>query len=224
MTHARSRRLGVTLVEIMIVIVIIALAASGVVYSVGALTRTKLRSASMRVMAAARFARHRALTQGRTVRVVLDLDGEAMGIEESDARVTLVRDGADDEGDDEAVNPWATAESLLANPDEPALGASQFSPITDEDGDPLSAYAIAPLEGVRIGRFISDHEPTPRERGRVAFYFFPNGTGERSYVQLQDARDNELTVEIEPISGRGQIHGPGFDLDDIEASKPRDPG
>lgn len=224
MRHRRHRRLGLTLVEIMIVIVIIALASTGVVYSVGALTRTKLRASAMRVQAAARFARHRALTQGRTVRVVFDLDTESMGIEEADSRVTLARGGEDDGEDDEAVDPWASAQALLENPDEPALGASSFAQITDEDGDPLPQYAIAPLDGVRILRFVTDHEPMPREHGRVAFYFFPNGTGERSYVELADARDNELTVEIEPISGRGRVHGPEFDLEDIEARRPRDPG
>jgi len=224
MTHPRTRRLGTTLVEIMIVIAIIALAATGVVYSVGALTRTKLRAASMRVMAAARFARHRALTQGRTVRVVLDLDTESMGLEESNSRVTLSRSSDDSEDGEEAVDAWATAEALLAHPDEPALGASAFSAIVDEDGDPLPRFEVAPVEGVKLVRFVADHEPEPREHGRVAFYFFPNGTGGRVYIELEDPRGNRLTVEIEPISGRGRVHGHEFDLEDIEERKPRDPG
>lgn len=218
------RRLGVTLIEIMIVIAIIALASTGVMYSVGALTRTKLKAASMRMMAAARYARHRALTEGRTVRVVLDLDSDQMGIEESDARVMLNRRDGDDEEAPEVVNAWSAAEAMLADPDMPVVGSSDFRAITDEDGDPIARFELSPLESVTIVRFAVDHEPMLRERGRVAFYFFPNGTGERSYTELQDPRGNRITVEIEPLSGRGRIHGPDFDLEDLEERRPRDPG
>ncbi len=218
------RLLGVTLVELMIAITIIALAATGTVYSVNALTRTKLRASAMRICAAARFARHRALTQGRTVRVVLDLDTGSLGIEESTGRVTLGGPG-DDEEAPEAIDPWASAQQLVANPDEPTLGASSFGTITDEDGRPLERYMEKPLEGnVRVTLFVSPHETEPRERGRVAFYYFPNGTGERTHVELTDPRDNKVHVELDPLAARGRVENGALDLRRLRDRQPRDPG
>lgn len=214
-----------TLVELMVAMLIIALAATGTMYSVNALTRSKLRAAGMRVSAAARYARHRALTQTKTVRVVLDLDEGKLGIEESSARVTLTRsDGDDDEEQPEAVDPWEAAEAIVNNPDEPTLGATSFQAITDEDGDPIARYMEQPFEGgIRITRFISPHEPEPREHGRVAFYYFPNGTGEHTFIELEDPRQNRVTVEIDPLSARGKVTNGRLDVRRVQDRQPRDP-
>lgn len=214
-----------TLVELMIAITIMALAATGTVYSVNALTRTKLRASAMRICAAARFARHRALTHGTTVRVVLDLDNGHLGIEESASRVALTRQDRDtDEDEPEAVDPWESAQQIMAHPDEPTLGASAFAVVTDEDGDPIERYMEQPLDGnVQFTRFISPHEPEPREHGRVAFYYFPNGTGEHVLVELMDPRDNKLTVEIDPLAARGRVLSGRVEARRIMDRQPRDP-
>lgn len=213
-----------TLVELMVAITIIALAASGTMYSVNALTRTKLRASAMRVAAAARFARHRALTQGKTVRVVIDLDDGTLGIEESGGRVTLTTPGGDDEDEPESVDPWEAAQAIMDHPDEPTLGASAFEAITDEDGDPIRRYMEQPFEGsVRATRFVSPHEPEAKESGRVAFYYFPNGTGEHTFVELMDPRDNRMTVEIDPLSARAHVTNGRVDAERVLSCQPRDP-
>ena len=58
------RREGMTLVEILVVVVIIALIAGGITYSVSAITRSNLRSASMRVISSSRYAYSRAASRG----------------------------------------------------------------------------------------------------------------------------------------------------------------
>lgn len=212
-----------TLVELMLVMVIISLAATGTMVSVNALARTKLRAAAMRVAAAARFARHRALTQGKTVRVVLDLDQGTLGIEEASGRVTLTR-ATDDDEEPEVVDPWEAAQAIMDHPDEPTLGATAFGAICDEDGDPISRFTEQPFDGnIRITRFISPHETEPRERGRVAFYYFPNGSGEHTYVELQDPRENRLTVEIDGLSARASVSSERIDPRDVAEKQPRDP-
>lgn len=212
-----------TLVELMITIVIIALASAGMTYAVGALTRTKLRAGAMRVVAAARYARHRALTNGSTTRVVINLDTSMISIEETAGSVGLADPNREDgSSDDEVVNPWEAAQSLMAHPDQPTLGASSFGPITDAEGNVLSRFLERPLEGCTVVEFRTPHEPAPRERGRVSFYYFPNGTGEHTYVVLRDTNDNALTVELDPMAARGHIH-PGV-LEHMERRAPRDPG
>jgi prepilin-type N-terminal cleavage/methylation domain-containing protein len=217
------RNAGMTLMEIMIVIVIIALATGGMTYAVGALGRTKLRAGAMHLVAAARYARHRALTSGKTVRVVIDIDTSLMSIEEASGGITLADPNREDgSSDDEAINPWESAQEMMAHPDRPATGTSAFGPIINPDGSVNSRYTDIALEGCRVISFRTPHEPTARERGRVSFYYFPNGTGEHTYVVLSDASDRKLTVELDPLAARGQIH-PG-ELERIEHRAPRDPG
>ena len=212
-----------TLMELMIAIVIIALASTGMTFAVGALGRTKLRAGAMRIVAAARFARHRALTNGKTVRVVLDIDTSMMSVEEASGGVTLADPNRQDgSSDDEAINPWESAQAMMDHPDQPASGTSAFGPIIDAEGNVLTRYTDIALEGCTVASFRTPHEPTPREHGRVSFYYFPNGTGEHTYVVVRDARDNKLTVELDPLAARGHIHR--GELERIENRSPRDPG
>src|SRR5690606_40758470 len=119
MTRAPRRAVeGLTLIEVMIVFVIMALAAAGATLGIGALTRTELRSSAMRVAAAASFAFSRSISTGRTVRVVLDLERDTVGLEETSGKVALSRmderaDPEEDESDMGAVDPWESARAKM---------------------------------------------------------------------------------------------------------------
>jgi prepilin-type N-terminal cleavage/methylation domain-containing protein len=95
-----------TMIEMMIVMVIIAVVMTGAALGMGSLTRQHLKSSSMRVAGAVRTAYSRAATTGKTVRIVFDIDNRAFWGEEAEGgRVLLSRD--DDEAgygrDDEAA-------------------------------------------------------------------------------------------------------------------------
>src|SRR5690349_22600741 len=84
-------RSGMTLIEVIVVVVIVALAASGLSFSLGALTRTNLKAGAVKLAAAARFAHYRAVIQGSTVRIAFDLPGNTFSIEEARTKVALAR-------------------------------------------------------------------------------------------------------------------------------------
>ena len=94
----KHRSPGYSLIEIMIVVVIIALIMGGVGLSVGATDRVKLRSSTWTLMAAVRFAFSRAVTQGTTVRLVLDFEKRTIHVEETRGRVVLNRSDETGEG------------------------------------------------------------------------------------------------------------------------------
>ena len=71
---SKSNR-GFTLIEVILVVAIIAVVVTGATFGLGAVTRTRLRSASFRVVSAARFAYNRAITQGTTTRHIKILQG-----------------------------------------------------------------------------------------------------------------------------------------------------
>jgi general secretion pathway protein H len=230
-----------TLIEILIVIVIIALAAGGITMGLGALGRSHLRSACVKIAAASRFAYNRSITRGTTVRVVLDLDANTIAIEEAHGRVALARsddstrEELDEDAEDRAaVDPWAAAQARLSKTLVPSFGASPFGPITDEDGDAIERYlphAVARSTDVDVARVIVPHEPEPREHGRGAIYYFPAGQTEHAVVWItDDGGEKVYSVEIHPLTGRATVHDFAFepevvreDADDEERSEVEDP-
>lgn len=224
--HANARshrsRAGVTLIEMMIVVLILALAAASLSYSFGALNRTQLRSACMRITAASRFAYNRAISRGTTVRIAFDFTTDTMSIEEGHGRVTLARTGdrrrmeieeeRDDGADSSAVDPWAAAQARLADTLHPSFGASPFSPLS---GRRFSAQPVA--EGVRIDRLITPHEAEPRERGVGHIYFFPHGQSEHAVVWLSDGGETVFSVEIHPLSGRARVRSSAYEPEELMA-------
>jgi general secretion pathway protein H len=213
----RCKTAGLTLVEIMIVILIMALAMTGIVMAFNSINRTKVRSAAMRIMAASRFAYSRAVTQGKTVRVVLDLDEGRMGLQEAHGRVTLVRIDdprrqINEEGEEVAVDPWEAARAQLEETLQPSFGASPFGPITGRGGEALDRYRLQDLgSGVHVVRLVTPHEPSPREEGRGAVYYFPGGTGEHAVIWLSDGGDDVYTVELHGLTGRGTVYNRAYE-------------
>lgn len=210
-----------TLIEILIVIVIVALATVGVSFAVGALTRTRLRSSCVTVMAATRYAYNRAVSQGTTVRVLIDTEANTISIEEAHGRVTLarmddpLREESEGEDDSAAVDPWAAAQQRLQDTMRPSFGASPFSPIRDDDGETLERFQPRPIgEGIQVVKMILPHEPQPRETGKGAIYFFPHGMTEHAVVQLSDGT-NIYSVEIHPLTARGKVHSFPFEPEPI---------
>lgn len=233
----QSSEAGFSLIEIMIVIVLLAIMAGGTTMAIGALTRTRLRSGCMRVVAASRAAYSRAVVHGTSVRILLDFNEHTIGIEEAHGRVTLAR--RDDERrerrdeseeDGAAVDPWAAAEARLEQEFQPDLGRSPFGPVLGSGGDALRNFQARPIgEGVRLVSLVTPHESEARLQGRGAIYFFPGGLGEHAIVQLADARDTVYSVEISALTGRGKVHSEAYEAieimdEDGEDDRVRDPG
>ena len=204
----------------MVVVILIAVAAGGVSYGFGALERTQLRSACVRVAAAARYAYNRSISQGSTVRLLFDLDADTIAFEEAHGRITLARTTdarrvdleREEDGDSEsvAVDPWAAAQQRLADTMRPSFGASPFSQLEGR------RYAPRPIgDGIAIVRLITPHEPEPREDGRGSLYFFPGGQTEHAVIWLSDGGDQVFSVEIHPLTGRGRVRAHAYEPEEL---------
>ncbi|HJL18979.1 MAG TPA: prepilin-type N-terminal cleavage/methylation domain-containing protein [Sandaracinaceae bacterium LLY-WYZ-13_1] len=214
----RRARAGMTLIEVIVVLIIVALAATGITYTLGAITRANLRSACMTLTAASRYAYGRAISQNSTVRLLFDLNEDRMSFEEAHGRVTLAR--LDDptreeleeegEGDGAAVDPWAAAQARLDDTLNPSFGASPFSVI------PGSRYEPQELANrVHIRRLIVPHEPEPRTEGRGALYFFPGGHTEHAVIWVGDDEDRVYSVEVHPLTGRTRVYDYAYEPEEL---------
>jgi type II secretory pathway pseudopilin PulG len=229
----RKRSLeGMTLLEIIMVTVILALAVSGVSFSVGALTRTNLKGGAGKLSAAMRYAYNRAVTHGTIVRVHFTIPGSTFSVEEAHSGVVITRakDKKDKKNLDEkgrpvdSVDPWAAAQARISHPDKPSVGASPFAALTTEDGEVMKRYqSVAVGRGVQIIKLLVPHEPEPVTKGEGSVHFFPGGHSELAVVQLGDGRGGIYSVEVHPLTGRVRVHGEAYEpkalLDEIDGKE-----
>jgi general secretion pathway protein H len=204
-----------TLIELIVVVVIVALAGSGLSMSLGALTKTNLKSGASKLASAARFAYNRAIIRDNPVRIAFDVPGNTFSIEETKNRVSLARahderrkDTIDQTGQDvAAVDPWTSAKNRLQEGLKPTYGASPFQPLQNDDGKTLARYTNIELgRRVQIVKLLVPHEPEPLEQGKGAVHFFPGGNTEHAVIQLSDGGDSIYSVEIHPLTGRARIY------------------
>ena len=231
-----------TLIEIMLVIVIGALLVLGASSGLGAIARTNMRAAAMTIGSASRFAYHRAVTHGKTVRIALDFDAHTIGIEEAHGQVILADPNADDDNDEDvdddgSRDPWAAAQGRLNDTMQASLGGASFSTIgtetrSDSDGDgeaevtitPVDRFLPRPLEDVALNLLITPHEREARSSGKGYIYFFPSGRAEAAIVQLTNEDDIVYSIQIEALTGRAEIFSYARDESDLEDLEIRDPG
>jgi prepilin-type N-terminal cleavage/methylation domain-containing protein len=220
------QRDGFSLVEVLVVVAIIAVAAAGTSVAVGALTRSNLRSACMKILAASRYAYNRAIVQGTTVRVLLsaeDAGPHTITLQEAHGDIVLAatddptrEDMRDDGQDTAAVDPWEAARAGLEDALEPTLGSTSFGPIKGMEGEVLERFKTQPIgDNIKIHRMYLPHEPDPRDRGKGSIYFFAGGMTEHAVIQLRDTDDRIYSVELQPLTGRGKVHTEAFEPEDF---------
>lgn len=207
-----------TLIEVMVVVLIIAMASVAVVYGIGAVTQANLRSACMTITAAARGAYARSIAEGTTVRMLFDFETSQLSIEEAHGRITLARtDDAtradiEEEGEEDGsvVDPWAAAQARLSETLRPTFGASPFAQIEGRSYQPRDL-----ADGIHVVRIMVPHEPDPVEEGRGAIYFFPGGLTEHAVVWVGDDNDRVYSVEIHPLTGRGTVYDHAYEPEQL---------
>lgn len=222
-TRNRDSRHGMTLIEIMIVVVIIAAASTGLSYGFGALNRSKLKSACVHILSAARYAYGRSVTRGRTVRIVLDGDANTMSVEDAAGYVTLLggkhgKKGGDETANDKgAVDPWSAARARLATTMAPTEISSPFGPILGKDEETvLKQYAPRSLgSGVTIKKMILSHRIDGETSSKDAIYFFPGGINDRAVIQLEQG-GTVFSVEIFPLSGTGKVYNYAYEPKELQ--------
>ena len=221
-----------TLIELMVVITIIALASAAVAFGAGAISDAELKNAALKVVAAARFASARAVTRGHTTRLRFDLNSGTMAVEEAAGAMVIARqDDARTGENGQVIDPWAAAKSRLEDTFEPSLGESPFGPVLGRDDIPLARYQASPLgRNIQVERLVAMHMPDGKTTGEASLYFFPSGLASEAVVWLGSNGDRHLSVTVHALTGRARIEEGKVELVvrsesafDEDASELRDP-
>lgn len=219
----RKNTRGVTLVEVLIVVALIAILAGGAVFGSGMLRSSRLRAASTLIGSAVRLGLARANNSGHATRLVLDLDHDRVLLEEASGS-RMLREKAAPAGGAEAATQAeqaAKAESdrILEGPHAPRAA---FKPVTQ--------FAETP-EGRELGSGVdlylvqTEHDEDPVTSGTAYIYCWPGGATERAHVQLKRvASDQALTVIVSALTGRTKIEKGLVDLPEPRTEREEDQG
>ncbi|HEX3774504.1 MAG TPA: prepilin-type N-terminal cleavage/methylation domain-containing protein [Polyangiaceae bacterium] len=213
---ARRFERGLTLVEVLIVIALIAVLTGAVMMGPGLLEGSRMKSAATLIVSGVRLGLTRASTTGKPTRLAFDLDNNKISLEEANTSVVLREHTKDSSSGAEPATELekkahTDADRILEGPHPPR---PSFKPVP---GFVASAGESGPARSLGSGvEFISvqtDHDDEPRTSGRAYLYFFPGGTTERASVQLKRKGDDTgLSVIVSGLTGRAKIERGRIDL------------
>lgn len=220
----RSIERGVTLVEILVVLVLMALLVSGAVVGTGGVASSRLRGSTSTVVALTRVAITRTNATGRPVRLVCDLDKNQMWLEEAQSSRALRVDLSTDEGKERAKKR-VEAERLKSVKEQADADAERMA-----EGSTISKASFIPVKGLeiageKVGEAIElggsiefrqihvEHDGEPRTKGKAYLYFWPGGETEWASIQIRRSGEKEgLTVLVSPLTGRARIERGNIEL------------
>ncbi len=207
---SRAAQRGLTLIEIVIAIALIALLSGSLLFGKNMLVGSRVKSAATLIMSSVRFGLTRANATGKPTRLVIDLDKKQLSIEEASGSLMLREKGKDQTGGAEAATAAETkarqeADRIIEGPHAPRAHFSKLSGVSGAIQDLAEGRALG--DGVEIVQVRTEHDDEYVREGRAYIYFWPAGTTERAVVQLKKAGDKEasLTVVLSPLTGRAKI-------------------
>ena len=211
---------GFTLVEAVITLAILAIAASVVIPSIGRITRAELRRVSGQLSGMIRTAYDSAALTGQVHRLRFDFEKSFIVIEATDgdfqlghvdsedsstnllSRLSIPESPPDDEGDigegeaDKGLNGSALGQFLGQMGNSMRSGGGEFTAL----GKGLNLGDQ--IEILRID-FAADEAKV--EKGEGYIYFFPQGFTQKASIFLQDADGRIFTIKISSLTGKPTI-------------------
>ncbi|HEY4103206.1 MAG TPA: prepilin-type N-terminal cleavage/methylation domain-containing protein [Polyangiaceae bacterium] len=217
---------GLTLVELLIVIALIAVLAGTVMMGPGLLEGSRMKSAATLIVSGVRLGLTRASTTGKPTRLAFDLESNKITLEEANTSVVLrehTKDGSSGAQPATELEKKAhvDADRILEGPHPPRPSFKPVPGFVASSGEAGPARSLG--NGVEFISVQTEHDDEPRTSGRAYLYFFPGGTTERASVQLKRKGDDTgLTVTVSGLTGRAKIERGRVDLQPLRVDDNED--
>ena len=228
LSRKRARSAGLTLVEMLVVLLIVGLLFAGVVMGSGQLAGAKLRKSATTLTGLIRVSYVRATVQARSERVVFDLDHSTFWLEESDQPMLVNSHDTTGTGGAEVVTAAEKAaleesKRLVAGPQAARPSFRAVKPGLYAASDNQGGTERSLPHGIKFRSVQTSHDEEPRTSGRAYLYFWPGGMTERASIVLREgdsmADTNALTVVVSPLTGNVVIKAGAVSLPKVEDGK-----
>jgi len=232
----RASRRGLTLIEVLVVMAIVALIMGAVVVGSGQTDSARLHHSATMITGAVRVAFSRATATSKSLRLVLDFEKNEIWLEEGTQPMLVQSKDLTGTGGAAA----ATAAEQQAQEESGRIVKGPTAPKTSfKEIDAMGVAASTPGKGhkpleprVRIRRVHTAHDAEPRTEGRAYLYFWPGGQTERAVIQLAVGAGNDdkdaMSLVVAPLTGKITIKDGAVELqtgtDDKDRSDREDPG
>ena len=204
---------GFTLIEMIVALLIVGTLMGVAVMGVNSLTNAKLKEESGRLASVIRACYTLAALNGRTYRLVFDLDSGAYAPEwtegavvVSDEREVATQDGKRYEVKDTRRKTGSAlglggSTPRLPKPGWQRVPASDIGLVSSDTGVIKLSREIE-IEGV-----FTTHQLDVFSKGKAEMHFFPQGWAERAVIYLKEkGKEGEvMTVDVDPLTGRAFI-------------------
>jgi general secretion pathway protein H len=191
MRGARER--GITLVELLVTIALIALVTTSVLFGSGAVANSRMRGATTMIAGAIRVAYSRASATSRPNRLVFDIDGSKVDTTGgAEAQTQEERDAIEQ------------AQRIVKGPQAPRATFRPVKALGFDEADSGGGRSLG--KGVKFHRIETGHSPDGQTTGRAYLYFWPGGRTERAAIHITtegaNGPDDGITVIVSPLTGR----------------------
>ena len=206
----RAYQRGLTLVEMLIVLLIVTLILAGVVMGSGQLAGAKLRKSAATLTGLIRVAYVRATVTARSERIVFDFDNSKFWLEESEQPMLVQSKDATGTGGADpvtAVEKQAVAESarLIKGPEAPRPAFHAVKPGLYAASDNQGGSEQSLPFGIKFRAVQTGHDEEARTKGRAYLYFWPGGLTERASIVLRKgdslADTDAMSLIVQPLTG-----------------------
>jgi general secretion pathway protein H len=207
---AARRTRGMTLVEVLVVVVIVALISGSMIAGSGQLGGARLKRASAMIVGAVRAAFTRSTAVSKSVRLAFDLDHHTVNLEEADQPM-LVQRADESLGADPATEAQKQAyeegQRVLAGL---VIPRPKFKPAKAAGFEREGQGAGRPLgRGIVFKQVQTAHDDTPKSEGVAYLHFWPGGQTERATIQIKGEKGDDasgLTLIVSPLTGKVSVH------------------
>lgn len=229
----RRRSRGVTLVEVLISIALVAIVTGMAMMGGSVADGARLKHSAVMMAGAVRIAYGHANATSKVVRLVFDIDARTVSIEEASSDLKLTRNdvtgGAAAATEAEKKATEESAQILkgprAARPTFQKVKAMGWDPDKDKSGRELE-------KNIQIIQVETGHTDLPQTTGRAYLYFWPGGQTEHAAIQIAIKNStidaDALTVLIAPLTGKAELRRGRLTMprprDDADASERQDTG
>lgn len=234
----RSKEAGLTLIEILMVMALVAVVTGAAVVGYRSVRRAEVRGSAQKLAAAIRYLYDRSVVTGRYYRLTIDLDKASYEAQVSDDRFYLNAEKEKAPGRGQAFDADAQTKALDEEDrkrDAQNAGlAAQLQPPPRPKRAHFESYKDAMLPKIEMrGSFVRDlytpRQSEPYYHGKAHLYFFPDGHVERAVLHVSSGKplppdeeppprragDDDIdvyTLVLHPLSGRVELKVGDFEV------------